>query len=59
MMMKRKGDRGCPCRIPRVGEKGCEGSPLIRIEKKEEEVNLRSQYTQAGANPKARSTYVM
>jgi hypothetical protein len=56
MMMKRKGDKGSPCLIPRVGEKGCEGMPLIRIEKKVEEVKLRIQSTQAGANPKERST---
>jgi hypothetical protein len=42
-----------------VGEKGREGTPLIRIEKKAEEVRLRIQSTQAGAKPKARRTDFM
>jgi hypothetical protein len=44
-MMKRKGERGSPCLIPLVGEKGREGTPLIRIEKKAEEVRFRIQAT--------------
>jgi hypothetical protein len=36
-MMKRKGERGSPCQIPREGEKVGEGDPLTRMEKKTEE----------------------
>jgi hypothetical protein len=59
MMMKRKGERGSPCRIPRVGEKGREGTPLMRIEKKVEEVKFKIYSTQVGAKPKASSTDCM
>jgi hypothetical protein len=55
MIIKRNGDRGSPCLIPLVGEKGREGTPLMRIEKKEEEVRFMIQSTQEGSNPKARS----
>jgi hypothetical protein len=41
MMIKMKGDKVSPSRMPREGEKGWDGTPLIRIEKKEEEVRLR------------------
>ena len=37
---KRKGERGSPCLIPLVGEKGGEGIPLTRIEKKVEEMRF-------------------
>jgi hypothetical protein len=40
--------------MPLEGEKGHEGTPLIKMEKKAEEVRLRIQSTQAGAKPKAR-----
>jgi hypothetical protein len=46
IMMKRKGERGSPCLIPLEGEKGQEGTPLIRMEKKAEEVRFRIQFTQ-------------
>ena len=46
MMMKRKGDRGSPCLIPLEGEKGLEGTPLMRREKKAEEVRFKIQVTQ-------------
>jgi len=46
MMMKRKGDRGSPCIIPLEGEKGFEGTPLMRREKKVEEVKFKIQVTQ-------------
>jgi hypothetical protein len=46
MMMKRKGDRGSPCLIPLVGEKGFEGTPLMSSEKKAEEVRFKIQVTQ-------------
>jgi hypothetical protein len=55
MIMKRKGGQRIPCLIPLVGEKGREGTPLMRIEKKAEEVRFRIQSTQEGSKPKARS----
>jgi hypothetical protein len=45
-MTKRKGERGSPCRIPLVGEKGWEGTSLTRIEKKAKEVSLMIEATQ-------------
>jgi hypothetical protein len=45
MIMKRKGDRGSPCLIPLDGEKGFEGTPLMRRERNVEEVRLRIQVT--------------
>jgi hypothetical protein len=36
--VKRKGERGSPCLIPIEGEKVEEGDPLIKMEKKAEEV---------------------
>jgi hypothetical protein len=56
MIMKRNRDRGSLCLIPRVGEKGREGTPLMRIEKKAEEVRFRIQFTQEESKPKAKST---
>jgi hypothetical protein len=56
MIMKRNGDRGPPCMIPRVGEKGREGTPLMRIENKEDEVRFRIQFTQEESKPKAKRT---
>jgi len=38
VIMKRKGERESPCLMPLVGEKGHEGTPLIRMENKAEEV---------------------
>ena len=46
MMMKRKGDRGSPCLIRLEGENGFEGTPLMRREKKAEEVRFKIQVTQ-------------
>jgi hypothetical protein len=53
MIIKRKGDRGSPCLIPLVGEKGQEGTPLIRIEKKVEQVRFEIHSTQVWSTPKA------
>jgi flavorubredoxin len=39
-----------------VGEKGWEGTPLMRIENKVEEVRFKIQSTQVGAKPKAKRT---
>jgi hypothetical protein len=33
MMIKRKGERGSPCRIPWEGEKVDKGDPFTRMEK--------------------------
>jgi hypothetical protein len=52
--MKRKGERGSPCFIPLEGEKGFEGTPLMRMENKVEEVRLKIQETQMGSKTKAR-----
>jgi hypothetical protein len=54
-MMKRKGERGSPCLIPLEGEKFFEGTPLIRREKKTEEVKFKIQETQLWLKPNARS----
>jgi hypothetical protein len=53
-IMKRKGERGSPCLMPLVSEKGLEGTPLIRMENRAEEVRLTIQETQVGSKPKAR-----
>ena len=45
-MMKRKGERGSPYLIPLKGEKGHEGTPLMRREKNAEEVRFIIQVTQ-------------
>jgi hypothetical protein len=45
-MMKRKGERGSPYLIPLKGEKGHEGTPLMRREKNAEEVTFIIQVTQ-------------
>jgi hypothetical protein len=52
--MKRKGESGSPCLIPLEGEKVFEGTPLMRMENRAEEVRLMIQETQMGSNPKAR-----
>jgi hypothetical protein len=54
-IMKRKGERGSPCLIPLEGEKGFEGTPLTRIEKKAVEVRFIIQVTQLESKPKASS----
>ena len=54
MIMKRKGESGSPCLMPLVGEKGLEGTPLIRMENKADEVRLIIQEIQLGSKPKAR-----
>jgi hypothetical protein len=41
MMIKRKGDRGSPCLILQEGEKGWEGTPLIKIENNAKDARLR------------------
>jgi hypothetical protein len=46
MIMKRKGERGYPWRIPLDEEKGRDGTPLIIIENKAEEVSMRIHLTQ-------------
>jgi hypothetical protein len=43
MITKRKGESGSPWKMPQVGEKGLEGTPLTKIEKKEEEVSFMIQ----------------
>lgn len=50
---ERKGERGSPCLIPRYGWKGEEEIPLIKIEKKEEEMRLMTQRVQVMEKPKA------
>jgi hypothetical protein len=45
IVMKRKGERGYPFQMLQEGVKGWDGTPLMRIEKKEEEVRLRIQST--------------
>ena len=47
MIMNRKGDRGSPCLIPLEGEKGLEGTPYARIEKKAKEVRFKIKATQS------------
>jgi hypothetical protein len=39
-----------------MGEKGREGTPLMRIEKKAEEVRFRIQLTQEESKPNAKRT---
>jgi hypothetical protein len=51
-MMKRNGERGSPYLIPLEGEKGCEGTPLTRIEKKAVEVRFTIQVTHLESKPK-------
>jgi hypothetical protein len=46
MRMKRKGESGSPCRMPLEAEKGREGMPLNKIEKKADEVRFKIQLTQ-------------
>jgi hypothetical protein len=55
MIIKRKGERGSPCLIPLEGEKGLEGTPLTRREKKAEEVKFKIQSTQVWSKSKAKS----
>jgi hypothetical protein len=54
IIMKRKGESGSPCLIPLEGEKGLEGTPLIRMENRADEVRLTIQETHEGSKPKAR-----
>ena len=42
----KKGERGSPCLMPLEGEKGLDGTPFTRMEKKAEEVRFRIQFTQ-------------
>ena len=56
MIIKRNRDRGSPCLIPCMGEKGRDGTPLMRIEKKAEEVRFRIQLTQEESKPNAKRT---
>ena len=46
MRIKRKGERGSRCLMPREGLKGGEGAPLRRIEKKAIEINFDTQWIQ-------------
>ena len=46
IIIKRKGERGSPYQIPLEGDKGREGTPLTRREKKTEEVKFKIQSTQ-------------
>lgn len=52
-MTKRKGERGSPCLMPRVREKGHEGMPFTRKEKLVEVIRLITHRTQVGLKPKA------
>jgi hypothetical protein len=52
--MKRKGESGSPCLMPREGEKALEGMPLMSMENKAEEVILTIQETEVESKPKAR-----
>ena len=52
--MKRKGKSGSPCLILLEGEKGLEGTPLIKIENMAKEVRLTIKETQEESNPKTR-----
>jgi len=45
MMIKRKGDKGSICRMTREGEKGWDGTPLIKIDMKAKEVTFKIQST--------------
>ena len=54
MRTKRKGESGSPCRMPLEAEKGQEGTPLTRIEKKAIEVRFMIQLTHVRSKPKAR-----
>jgi hypothetical protein len=45
-IMNKNGERGSPCLIPLEGEKGFDGTPLIRIEKNTEEVRFTIHVTQ-------------
>jgi hypothetical protein len=53
-IIKRKGESGSPCLMPLVGEKGQEGTSLIRMENRADEVRLTIQETHLGSKPKAR-----
>jgi hypothetical protein len=44
--MNRNRERGSPCLIPLEGEKGFDGTPLMRREKKAEEVRFTIHVTQ-------------
>jgi hypothetical protein len=44
-IMNKNGERGSPCLIPLEGEKGCDGMPLMRREKKVEEVRFTIHFT--------------
>jgi len=43
VITKRKGERGSPCLMPHEGEKGWEGDPLTRMEKKVEVMRFMIQ----------------
>jgi hypothetical protein len=53
MIIKRKGESWSPCQMPRGGHKFFEGTPLTRMEKKEEAVNSMIHSIQSKLNPKA------
>ena len=54
---KRKGERGSPRLIPLEGLNGREGIPLMRMEKKEEDMSLITQHTHICEKPKADSIF--
>jgi len=56
MIKKRRGESGSPWHMPREGEKGLEGTPLTKMEKKVEEVSFMIQSIQSTLNPKAKMT---
>jgi hypothetical protein len=58
-MTKRKGERGSPYRMPLVGKKVLDGTPLTMMEKKAEDVSLWIQETHSSQNPKDESTKLM
>jgi hypothetical protein len=57
--MKRKVERGSPCRIPQVGAKVVEGEPLMRIKKKGKEVRDKIHLIRRVEKSKANKTWWM
>jgi hypothetical protein len=53
MIVKRKGERGSPWKIPQEGEKVVEGEPFTRMEKNDDKINDIIHLLQGGEKPKA------
>lgn len=56
---KRKVERGSPCQMPLEGLKGWYGMPLMRMEKKEEDIRLWIHQTHIGEKPKVINIFCM